>query len=386
MTATSTSTALQIQELADLCIEHLCDSPSDLKVCAMVSRSWASAAQSHLFRKISVASNRCGSNHDWSHLLRTLRRSPHLTRHIRHLHINMQAFSGSPICELRFTGLYYVSIRDPCTGPGPFRVGIQQLLRLPTLGRVKIAGKFAGPSDFLEMWHGCSPSIAHVELLCIGFSLLHTLPISADPSTRPILKSLGIRSALTNIRPWLRPDVCPLDISYLKVLSIADGYEMLRWPEFASVLQTIEVLDLMIIIPPDAHVQHSSPTINLSALPHLGFIRMSVAGGLHRDGWQIILDALSTITTPSSIRTIVIHSGSYLDVGGCNQLESHVLSLPVHPLPIVEFEMAAIKSMTASNVHEYFPTMASKSLVRVIPRGGNRFEVQGGHWFWGDGR
>ncbi|KAJ7144158.1 hypothetical protein C8R44DRAFT_759548 [Mycena epipterygia] len=45
---------LDIQELLDQGIVLLHNSAPDLKACALVSRSWAGAAQRHLFRTISL--------------------------------------------------------------------------------------------------------------------------------------------------------------------------------------------------------------------------------------------------------------------------------------------------------------------------------------------
>ncbi|KAK6996399.1 hypothetical protein R3P38DRAFT_2655018 [Favolaschia claudopus] len=56
------SNPLRIQELLDLCITHLSESPADLLSCSLVARSWVSAAQSELFRIPNLMSLRSPSD------------------------------------------------------------------------------------------------------------------------------------------------------------------------------------------------------------------------------------------------------------------------------------------------------------------------------------
>ncbi|KAJ7675203.1 hypothetical protein B0H17DRAFT_1140404 [Mycena rosella] len=241
---------LRIQELVHQCIDLLHDSPSDLQACALVSRSWASAAQANLFRE--VAFEYSSSMRRWSRLRDILRRSPHLIRHIHCLHLkalsgyldSIEAFPA--ICQFPFTHLHYASIVfHHNNGPVSHSVGIaiQQIISLPTLQRVCLRASFKPASSFLQIWEKASASIRHLELSYSGpYGMPEPVPVPSHPPLTSIaLDSLRITS-LENIKDWLMHPLCPLDISHLKVLSIDENDA-----EFVPALRTIEVLDFEIV-------------------------------------------------------------------------------------------------------------------------------------------
>ncbi|KAJ6517787.1 hypothetical protein DFH09DRAFT_1194755 [Mycena vulgaris] len=211
-------------------------------------------------------------------------------------------------------------------------------------------------SIFPLLWNRCSPSIKHLELSCWRDSRDNIQPI---PHHRPppiALQSLRIRSPLQWISHWLMHDLCPLDVSHLKVLSTIHGYEeVLRRPNFAPARQTIEALDFV--------AETSRNVVDLSSLSSLSLIRVS---SRTTGGWLVAIDSFSTIVARNRIQKIIIHS-SFLNKSCCELLDFKLASLPMQPLPALELEMAGIfGGLRVDNLAECFPRMVSKNLLREI--------------------
>ncbi|KAJ7429724.1 hypothetical protein FB451DRAFT_1382994 [Mycena latifolia] len=361
---------LLIPELADHCIEFLHDSPSALKACALVARSWTYAAQVHLFSVLCIRPT--SSRRRWTRLRQILRSSPRFIRHIRQLRLDSQALSTetfSEICEFAFTHLEYACIRHPTSVQLVMGVAVRQLFRLPTLTRVKLVANFTEPSSFLQMWEYCCPSIRHVDLFCFDDSLDPVRPVPDRPCTAIMLESLNIRS-ITYLYNWFGHDLCPFNLSRLKVLSMSpreEYEEIVGLQIFAPALRTIEVLNFSL--------RASDPGLDLAALPNLVLLRM---GGITRTRMERAVDTLSTIAPPSRVRKIVLHSSS-LDEECCGQLEAALTSLPLDPLPTLEMEMDSIRGgPSADNLDQYFPRLSSMNLLRPVDGYHDWFENFGG--------
>ncbi|KAJ7478544.1 hypothetical protein FB451DRAFT_1242208 [Mycena latifolia] len=340
----------QIQELVEQCIGFLRDSPSDLKACALVARPWTSAAQGHIFREVVISA--ISSVDVWPRLQQILHSSPHLIHHIRRLQLDTEDLSSAAllaICKWPFSNLRYLSIYHL---PG---LAIHQLLSLPSLTRVKLVSYFSTPSTFLQTWEGLSPKIRHLDLLCDRHpsSPRAGRPIPARRSPPVRLESLKLGS-VDYLSHWLTHDFCPLDVSGLKLLSIPSPHgPLLQSEKFVAALQTLKVLDLSL--------WQSDGILNLSTLPNLRLLRLCTP---LRGSVQRALDTLSTITTTSCIRQIILWRSS-LDRGACDQLDSKLVSLPVQSLPVLELEMNSIvRGPTIDNLDQFFPRMASTNLLR----------------------
>ncbi|KAJ7478411.1 hypothetical protein FB451DRAFT_1452979 [Mycena latifolia] len=205
------------------------------------------------------------------------------------------------------------------------------------------------------MWERFSPSVRHLDLLCQG-SGEDVLPIPAHDCPPIALESLKIRY-VNYIDKWLSHELCPLDVSQLKILSIVFGLEeVLQWPRFAPSLRTIEVLDFI------SGAQSTQP-LNLSAFPNFVLIRMD---GTTKSYFQRSLDILSAITTPSRIRKVIIGNSS-LDDTCCEQLDATLASLRVDRLPMLEIEtFPSMRGLTINTLYQLFPRMVSRNLVRPI--------------------
>ncbi|KAJ7486767.1 hypothetical protein FB451DRAFT_1228002 [Mycena latifolia] len=363
---------LDIQELLDQCIEFLGDSHSDLKACALVSRSWTSPAQARIFRTIEVIS--ASPDLSWTRLLQVLRRSPHLIRHVERLLLRspqmvqssswrvmewtplaIQSFSA--LCELPFTQLRHFSIHHPAVAPLEVGIALQQLLTLPTIERLSLILSLH-PWVFVQLWDRCSSRLRHLKI-CSPEISPHGVPLPRSRSPRIALESLRIVS-VASLRNWLGDDLSPIDLSGLKMLSVDVGDEqILRWPNLTPALRTIEVLDFT----PWVEV------VDLSALPNLVLIRMTVEIG-HM--WQTARATLATIAAPSRIKRIVIRTlSNYPLPDCCRQFDTTVVSLPVHPLPMVELETA---SSNITEWVEHMPQLALRGMLQPVPERNNWFE------------
>ncbi|KAJ7478546.1 hypothetical protein FB451DRAFT_185211 [Mycena latifolia] len=343
---------LRIEELIEQCIEFLCDSPADLKACALVSRSWTSAAQGHLFKEIAIGG--LFSAVSWPQLQQILRGSPYLIRHIRCLQLDTQGLpqeSFSAICNLPFTHLRQVTIYHT-SSTNPFGLAIQQLLSLPSLTRAKLVAHFITPSRFLQIWERVSPSIRHLKLYCYRHpsSPRTPRPIPDSRSAPVALESLELPS-LEYINDWLLHDLCPLDVSRLRFLSIASFHEpLLRSAKFAAAFRTLEVLDLSL--------GKSDAMVDISTLPNLSVLRLCA---MHA---PMLLNTVSTIPASSRIRHIFIWRSSF-DRQWCDALDSKIISLPVERLPTLELGIDSILGgPTIDNLEQYFPQLASRNLLR----------------------
>ncbi|KAJ7448521.1 hypothetical protein FB451DRAFT_1567222 [Mycena latifolia] len=351
---------LDLQELIEHCIAFLPDSPSNLRACALVSRSWVYGAQSRIFRDIDFTSGQKNeADATWSRLHQTLDGSPHLIHHVRRLHITSGVLSDvalSTVCSFPFTQLVYAEILYPVRMPGSVQTAIEELLSRPTLRRLRIEANFP---EFSQIWGRCSPSIRHMELSCFRSSRLDVDPIPPRRFPHTPLESLRLGSC-SLIDDRLLHDMCPLDMSHLKALSLSHmNGGVLRWPKFTSALGTIEVLDL-------GFAAYGN-VIDLSALTSLTIIRLRVPAS----GWKLVLDTLSTITAPKCIRRIVFHT-CFMERIGCGRLDTILDSLPMHTLFTLDLEMDSIGA--AWPAKQYFPQLTSRKMVRIVPHERNWFE------------
>ncbi|KAJ7133450.1 hypothetical protein C8R44DRAFT_23791 [Mycena epipterygia] len=315
------SRPLLVQELLDHCIEFL-SRPSDLKACALVSRSWVYTAQLHLFRAISITSSSV-----WRRLKQTLgaSSSPHLIRYIHRLNIHSARLSVAEVCNFPFTHVEHVFIhhdRDMDVA-----IELQQLLSWQSLQRVHIQCEFMEPSDFLDLWEHCAPGIRHLHLDCLQrvYEPFQTIP---HPRFTPItLDSLRLTHAECVV-DWLMHDLCPFDLSRLKVLSIHSYMDLFHSPKLLPAFQTIEALDFQLLD------THTATTVDLSLFPKLTLVRMWTSSP---NPLPMLLHVLATIGPTNCIHKIII-SATVPDYD-LPELEEKLSGLPMHHAPTVELEM-----------------------------------------------
>ncbi|KAJ7721824.1 hypothetical protein DFH07DRAFT_857408 [Mycena maculata] len=346
------SNPLQVQELLDQCIYLMRGSKSDLTACALVARSWVYPAQSLLFQEIDPWHLKRGlGDHRrlWLHILEILRTSPHLIRHIRRLHVYAHGLANetfSEICLFPFTHLEDVKIR-PFDLPPTVAVAIQGLLSLPTLLRLDIECSFPDFVTFVQIWGRCSPSITKISLgSCHILDDYEEIP---PYSTAPVnVEYLRFTSMDEGIGYWLRQDICPLNLSCLRVLSVGQHTDVLRWPRLASSLRTLEALEF--------NIPQLNESIDFSLFPELSCVRVCVFAG--RAPWSKALDTFSTISPSNCLSNVTIFG--FFDQGGCEKLDSVLSQRLVHPWTTVELQ----PKNNRLNPIPYFPQLNSRNMLR----------------------
>ncbi|KAJ6587631.1 hypothetical protein DFH09DRAFT_1274498 [Mycena vulgaris] len=344
------------QELVDHIIDFI-DDPTDLQACALVSRGWVYAAQSHIFKQISIGrpeTRKSDIDAFWSRCRATLHASPHLIRHIHRLELHPRRISAetlSAICNFHFTHLKEAYTPN-FTLSWPLALGIRQLFSLPSLRLVGITCRFAEWATFLQIWERCAPDIKHLDLTCHQIAPQILVPILQSPSTPIRLEALRI-TAVEGLRDWVHHPLWPFDLSGLKVLSIFIYTEVLRWPEIAPALGMIQVLDYS--------AYAAEPPIDLSLLPDLALLRLFVYAP---DAWPRALDTLATMGPTNRIRKVVLCGA----LAGVNTevLDFALSRIPPQPSAVFEFETnATYYDRLAPSLHRL---NAKSMLRRVDPR------------------
>jgi hypothetical protein len=350
------------QELVDEFLSYL-DDPTDLRLtsanlqaCALVCRSWSTTAQRLLFKMVYLY-----NTHRFRRLEKTLRSSLYLVPHIRilildrglaaHVSLKLQAFEK--ICQFPFTHLKSVSLLDLGAITPKSTIALQQLFSLPTLRRIDLNTASFEPLQFPALWARCSSSVRHLQLRCrsrFGSAFRPTLRHSAPIA----LASLRL-DTMDGVDEWLHHDLCPFDFSRLAVLSVTSRTTALRRPRMAAALKTIEALELIFV-----GFAGGEP-VNLSKFSNLHFLRIHFSSPSdHQMG--LVLESLSTLTSASPIRQIVMHF-SPLGWSGeetCDPFDAKMAGLELAHLASVGLEM---------DIHEYtraepfFPRLRSKNLV-----------------------
>ncbi|KAJ7123281.1 hypothetical protein C8R43DRAFT_43797 [Mycena crocata] len=301
---------LRIPELLDHCIDHLHDSPTDLSVCALVSRCWLHPAQSRLFHSVSLINHPQSIGETlWVRLHDALRTSPHLIRYVHQFRADTTAVSHetlSSICHFPFTHLKTAALSAVKEVTPPI-ASIQQLLRLHTLQRVALYSYIPDPVAFSQIWESLSPTVKHLDWMC---GQHNQEPLSSRrPGALPIrLESLRLIVA-TDASNWLTQPGSPFDFSSLRVLSVA-GLQTFGFKHLFSAVPALEVLDFTLT----GHDIH----VDLSCFPKLSLVRMTRAG----------LDSLSSIGATNRIRKIIFH-GFIVDEETCVELDGTLSGLPL---------------------------------------------------------
>ncbi|KAJ7118256.1 hypothetical protein C8R44DRAFT_190379 [Mycena epipterygia] len=320
-------------ELVEHIVSFFHESPSDLLVCALVSRSCVYPAQSHVFRRISFTVT--NNERLWECLRWALDLSPHLIRHVHRLEMNNKGLSTetfTAICNFRFTHLDGVSFPWLLLSPSCLPA-VSRILSSPTLRCVRIHYRLTEAMPFSQIWDRCSARLKRLELQINAHSAIDAAPhFTHHIPARIGLESLRI-TRVSDVR-WLTHALQPFDLSGLRFLSMflrTDVLHSLRSPSFASAMQTIHTLDLVLYA--------SSPRINLALFPSLALLRISSVHS--HSSWPDMLAILTTIAPSNRILKIILAAtGNGLTQDDFAQLDSLLSELPMqHPL-VVEFQMS----------------------------------------------
>ncbi|KAJ7662571.1 hypothetical protein DFH06DRAFT_355485 [Mycena polygramma] len=347
---TDAGNPLVVQELLDHCIRFLRDSPSDLKICALVSRRWVNGAQSLLFQKILI-----NTSDRWLELQSILQSSPYLVQHIQTLIINPLPFSDdafSALCNFDFTNLrqLYVYGTTPYHTPTSI-TSFQALLSRPSLIHIIFQLDTAPTPSFFALWDRCSPSLRHLELYFSYGPSAHYQP-RENRSLPPIaLESLRIMilSRVEDVADWLTHPLGPFDVANLRVLSIVNHPEDL-WRALPSAFCSIKALEFT--------AQQSGTPFELSTLPDLEILRIQLFRGVTKQ----VVNTLSTAGPANRIRRLILTMARYIGADECGELDAKLADVlqVMDPPPTVELQM------DAGEYEEYvllFPRLTARNLI-----------------------
>ncbi|KAJ7143601.1 hypothetical protein C8R43DRAFT_570014 [Mycena crocata] len=126
---------IQVQELVDLTIDFLHDSPEDLKRCSLVCRSWLDTAQYHLFAYFALE-----NEGECERLRDILEESPHLLRLITHISIafpsRVATLAYGALSKIHFTHLRQLTI---FTLPSETTMSaLQNLVAIPSVAHIRV--------------------------------------------------------------------------------------------------------------------------------------------------------------------------------------------------------------------------------------------------------
>ncbi|KAJ6565921.1 hypothetical protein DFH09DRAFT_1314703 [Mycena vulgaris] len=321
---------LTIQELVDLCMGFL-DGYSDLTACALVSRAWVDAAQANLFRTIHINWSHSANEKRWSQLRQVLDGSPRLIRYIHRLDIHSARLSDdtfSALSQFPFTHIDNISVSHFRDLEMSDCLAFQRLFSLPTLRGVHLE---------------CDIRHLHLQALQRVYEAFVAEP--HPPFVRIPLDSLRIEYYDECLSDWLAHDICPFDLTNIKVLSIHTNMNLLCAPVLLPAFGTIEALDFQLVdfvrISSSSKLTTPIPskeaeTLHLSSLPNLTLVRVVC---FSPNPLPIILPVLSTITATARIRTIIL--ATTVPHSDLAALDVALSSLPIPRAPIIELEIHA---------------------------------------------
>ncbi|KAJ7615399.1 hypothetical protein FB45DRAFT_243550 [Roridomyces roridus] len=249
----SSETPLDIAELLHHILTFVhADSPDpsnpscqDFCAYALVSRSWVYPSQTFLYSTIRVDHTCKGV---LRLLLRTLERSPHLAGCLRELHIMQpepelaKRLGDIPLPRLISLDVFAFYKRHDPAEVAAGVIGIQNLLRNPSLLSVNMFYQCLKAEDSLRIWVGCSETIRDLSGICAG----------APPSLVGAGRAGGIKLdslAVSNETPqytqlWLEHPRLPFDFSALKAFQLDGPIDTCLSDMLGATMRTVEIFSM----------------------------------------------------------------------------------------------------------------------------------------------
>ncbi|KAJ6451925.1 hypothetical protein C8R45DRAFT_87642 [Mycena sanguinolenta] len=236
--------ALEVQDICDYICDFLHDSPTALRVCALVSSALVSSAQRHLFHEIDLTRTTAPTTSTVDHgsaassliaassrLHTILAESPHLARFIRHLRIDLEPDVLAYLTQVPLANLESIVLRAPTprTRPLPNTVFdlAAPLVALPSVQKIKLVSVvFEGIESLHALFHQRS-RISSFNLISLeNIEIPAWVPtgrITEGHETLPqiMVEALELSSGAQLREPgWLIDHVCPLNFSALVEINI----------------------------------------------------------------------------------------------------------------------------------------------------------------------
>ncbi|KAJ7021011.1 hypothetical protein C8F04DRAFT_1403211 [Mycena alexandri] len=337
--------SLSVQELWDTILDFLDDSRPALKSAALVCASFASRAQSHLFREIHLPTSHYGQGHinlnnrtvtQASQLALLMNSSPHLVRYVRSLSLGIcETGAVVPLARILWTSVHTLCLDRMHYIPSEdFLGGIQTLIGMPSLRMVSLGGRGDDSWSSQELSLVLSRCGAGVQ--SIGFKYINPrrCAVSIDSESsgqRPTIRELRLDRSPGIVE--LFNDPAPLlDFASLRHLKIRNSSDTIAFDSFLR--RTGGTITRLSI-----HARDEMQTLNLALLPALVHLECGEFGCGGADLNMLLARA------PTSL--ISIHLSSI----------SRALQEPTFPHFAREFE---------SIVLEHFPVLRQVSLVARI--------------------
>lgn len=180
----STAAVLQVQELCDQIVDHLHDSPRDLRNCVLVSSIFVRSAQYHLFHDI-ILNPKCSAI-DNPHFDRNFREeavcarlcdilvgSPHLVPPVRRLRARLSEDVCTPLYRVQFGNLEELVLHGHNQNPGQDCISqAAALISLPSVLRVGLISVDLPASHAARLFKSCSPQLKSLWLNGCTFPIL----------------------------------------------------------------------------------------------------------------------------------------------------------------------------------------------------------------------
>jgi hypothetical protein len=142
-------------ELVDYILQYLCDSPSDLRACALVCKAWVAPSRAHLFYKIEVNYDRDPTS---ARPYQVIQQTPSLAVYVRELEVEYECITREAqetvvellplFTRLRKLVLSYIEWTDL------ERKGYHPVLALPTLTHLELTDVILEKrEDFEDLIH-----------------------------------------------------------------------------------------------------------------------------------------------------------------------------------------------------------------------------------------
>ncbi|KAJ7469700.1 hypothetical protein FB451DRAFT_1255307 [Mycena latifolia] len=214
---------LEISELRTYIVDFLHDSKQDLKSCALVSRAFTFAAQSHLFREISFGWHLPNRNTAALRLTGIMDSSPHLQPHVRRVTAVLDLFILNQISRMNLLHVTRLDLYNGSTCAMDVAIvrAAGDLVSLPSLHTIYIEGGFPDYAALNLLFAHCTPSL---RTLCMSFVAALKSPSELAPAR------IGAPAGITHLRvlatagvaAWFLDPQCPLDLSGLRRIEISE--------------------------------------------------------------------------------------------------------------------------------------------------------------------
>ncbi|KAJ7181236.1 hypothetical protein C8R46DRAFT_1345337 [Mycena filopes] len=240
------ASVLGTAELCAYIVDFMHGSVKDLKYCALVSSTFTSSAQSHLFYELNLGGPNptfsSPNQDDCKRLRECLEAYPHLSSFVRRITVRLDAnlayLVGLPLSRLDFLFLFEDTGWYVQAGAS---LAAQSLLSLPSLRTLVVRASFPDPAMLNVLFAHCTPTIRTLDLRYV------TVDDVASSSQAPVsaakIQIKELRLAHTGgIAEWFAAPQCPVDLGHLRHLDT----HMSTSPGMALLLQrastTIEEL------------------------------------------------------------------------------------------------------------------------------------------------